>query len=350
MSSSQKQAVITLIEKKDRDKRYIKNWIPISLLNVDAKILSKVLTTRMKRVIYILIGNEQSAYVPGRHITDTFISVSDLLYYVDQNNLDGYLVSVDMEKAFDSVDHTFIVSTLRKYGFGPNFIQWIKVLLNKQVSCVMNNGFTTGYFTNGHGTRQGDPISAYLFISVLEILFLQVKEKEKIGGIKISSHEFSLSAFADDATYLVCNMDSIEELFRLQNEFEQFSSQKTNQEKTIICGIGSLKGVNGAFCGCKSVNVLNNTITILGVAHSYNSDAAQYQNFVNLLDKTQSILNIWNMRSLSLLRRVQIFKTFAISKLNYLASVSNIPKDVVNQLTIMQKQIYFKNLYGIMRT
>ena len=98
MSSSQKQAVITLIEKKDRDKRYIKNWRPISLLNVDAKILSKVLATRMKRVIHKLIGNEQSAYVPGRHITDAIGSVSDLLYYADQNNLDGYLVSVDMKK------------------------------------------------------------------------------------------------------------------------------------------------------------------------------------------------------------------------------------------------------------
>ena len=64
------------------------------------------------------------------------------------------------------------------------------------------------------------------------------------------------------------------------------------------------------------MNVLNNTITILGVAHSYNSDAAEHQNFVNLLDKTQSIFNIWNMRSLSLLGRVQIYKTFAISKLN----------------------------------
>ena len=133
-------------------------------------------------------------------------------------------------------------------------------------------------------------------------------------------------------------MDSIEELFRLHNEFEQVSTLKANREKTIICGIGSLKGANWAFCGCKSVNLLNNTVTILGVAHSCNSNAAEHQNFVNLLDKTESILNIWNMRSLSLLGRTQIFKTFATSKLNYLASVSNIPKSVVNQLTITQKQ------------
>ena len=66
----------------------------------------------MKKVIHKLIGNEQSAYVPGRHITNAIRSVIGL-------------GSVDMEKAFDSVDHTFLISTLRKYGFGPNFIQWI---------------------------------------------------------------------------------------------------------------------------------------------------------------------------------------------------------------------------------
>ena len=81
----------------------------------------------------------------------------------------------------------------------------------------------------------------------------------------------------------------------------------------------------------------------MGVTHSYNSDTAEHQNFVNLLDKTQRILNIWNMRSFSLLSRVQIFKTFAISKLNYLASASNIPKDVVNQLTMMQKKFIWNN-------
>ena len=79
---------------------------------MDAKTLSKVLATRIKRVIHKLIGNEESAYVPGRHITDAIRSVSDLLYYADQNILDGYPVSVDMEKAFNSVDHTFIIPTL----------------------------------------------------------------------------------------------------------------------------------------------------------------------------------------------------------------------------------------------
>ena len=249
----------------------------MSDLNVDAKILSKVLATRMKKVSHKLIGNEQTPYVPGRHITDAIRSVSDLLYYADQNNLDGYLVSVDMEKAFDSVDHIFIITTLRKYGFWPNFIQWIKVLLNKQVSCVMNNGFTTGYFTNERGTRQGDPISACLVIVVLEILFLQVKENEKIEGIRISSHEFLLSEFEDDATYLVVIWTLLKSFLDYIMNLNNFHLQREISKKTVIRGIGSLKGANGASCRCKSVNLLNNSITILRVAHSFNSVAEEHQ-------------------------------------------------------------------------
>ena len=74
----------------------------------------------MKRVIHKLISNKQSPYLPGRHITDAIRSVSDLLYYADQNNLNGYLVSVDMEKALIRSHFHY---TLRKYGFGTNFIQ-----------------------------------------------------------------------------------------------------------------------------------------------------------------------------------------------------------------------------------
>ena len=94
-----------------------------------------------------------------------------------------------------------------------------------------------------------------------------------------------LSLSADDATHLVCNRDSIKELFRLHNELEQFSTLKANREKTVICGIGSLKGANRAFLGCKSVDLLNDTVTIFGVAYSYSSNATEHQNFVNLLDK-----------------------------------------------------------------
>ena len=80
-------------------------------------------------------------------------------------NLRGLVVTVYIQKAFDSVNHLFLITALKKFGFGETFIKWIQILLRNQESCIINGGTTTKYFKFQKGTRQGDPISAYLFIS-----------------------------------------------------------------------------------------------------------------------------------------------------------------------------------------
>ena len=182
LSSSQRQAVITLIEKKGKDKRYLKNWRPISLLNVDTKILSKALSTRIKKVIGSVIESDQTAYVPGRYIGESVRLTSDILEFTEIHNISGCMITADIEKAFDSIEDNFITATLIKLGFGPNFVQWVKTLLYKQESCVMNNGHSTGFFSCTRGSRQGDPLSAFLFILSLEMLFVQVRENKNIEG------------------------------------------------------------------------------------------------------------------------------------------------------------------------
>ena len=113
LPTSQRQAVITLIEKRGRDKRSIKNWRPISLLNVDAKIISKVLAHRVKKIISSLISSDQTAYVPGRYIGESVRLTSNLIDFTDTHSIPGYLLTIDIEKAFDSVDHTFLCSTVK---------------------------------------------------------------------------------------------------------------------------------------------------------------------------------------------------------------------------------------------
>ena len=93
------------------------------------------------------------------------------------------MLSADIEKAFDSVSHTFLIAVPKKFGFGQDFIRWIRILLFNQESCVMNNGHSTGYITLHCGSRQGDPISAFLFILVLEILLIQVRENKKLKDL-----------------------------------------------------------------------------------------------------------------------------------------------------------------------
>ena len=131
------QAVIRLILKKDRDKCFIKNWRPISLFNVDVKIAFKALANRVKKVIPKLIAVYQTAYVKGRFIGESIRVINDLIEHIERESDEGILFSTDIEKTFDSVDHTFLFSTLEKFGFGLDFINCIRTLLFNTQSCVM---------------------------------------------------------------------------------------------------------------------------------------------------------------------------------------------------------------------
>ena len=133
MSPSQRQAVITLIEKKDQDRCDLKNWRPISLLNVDAKIASKDIAERLKRVVPNLIHENQLGHVPGRS------SILDIMEYTKDNNKPGILFFIDFEKAFDSLEWDFLNKCLELFNFGPEFIRWVNIFYKNIQSCVINN-------------------------------------------------------------------------------------------------------------------------------------------------------------------------------------------------------------------
>ena len=144
-------------------------------------------------------------------------------------NKEDFLVAIDIEKAFDSVNHHFLIAILEKISFGTEFIEWIKVLLNSQESCVINGGKTSKYSKLGRGTRQGDPISAYLFIIVLEAIFRIIKETSNIEGFETFQKKFIFTAYADDTTFFLKNTESVINLLEIFKHFTQFSSLKPNK-------------------------------------------------------------------------------------------------------------------------
>ena len=235
LSVSQRQALITLIEKKEKDKRFIKNWRSISLINVDAKIPSKVLTMRMEKVLASIIHCNQTAYVKRRYIGESIRLISDILEYTNEHSIGGILFSTDFEKAFDSIEHPFIFATLKSFGFGPQFTKWVRTFLNNVESCVMNNGHSTGYFPLERGTRQGDPLSAFLFILCLETLFIQIRSNNQIRGITINNKQIKLSAFADDADFFAADTKSVRLILQICSTFQSFTSLKLNLEKCEAC-------------------------------------------------------------------------------------------------------------------
>ena len=113
LSISQRQAVIKFIEKKDRDKRYIKNWRPISLLTADTKILYKAISNKLKAALSTLISLQQIACMKNRFIGEIRSLISDITEISDWLNNEGFPVTMDTEKTFDSLDHDFLSSVLR---------------------------------------------------------------------------------------------------------------------------------------------------------------------------------------------------------------------------------------------
>ena len=127
VSSSQKQATIKLIDKMDRDRRHIKNWRPISLLNVDmkvtSKVTSKVLALRLKKILPEIIQADQYAYIKGRTIFDAISTIDDIMEYTKIQQLSGLIVAFDFQKAFDSLSCSFLFRALRSFNLGESFIR-----------------------------------------------------------------------------------------------------------------------------------------------------------------------------------------------------------------------------------
>ena len=233
LSQTQKQGIITLLPKGDKPREFIKNWRPISLINVDCKLLSGVLACRIKKVLPKIIGNEQKGFLKNRYIGENIRTVYDLMEYLETKDQEGMLLLLDFEKAFDSIEWDYLNSVLRSYGFGPQFIRWFNVLYKNACSCVLNNGNFSEFFKLGRSCRQGDPLSPYLFILAIEPLALEFKNNYKIKGIKCHQETIKIGLYADDTFLMLDGSErSLRESVRVLDSFYAYSGLKINLDKT----------------------------------------------------------------------------------------------------------------------
>ena len=230
------------------------------------------------------------------------------------------------------------LARLEKFGFGPDFIHWIRTLYNGSENSVMNNGHSTGYFPLERGTRQGDPISAYLFILALENLFLQVGQNIDIRGITIDDHEIQISAYADDAKFLTINVHSMESVLAICDIFQEFSSLKLNKEKSEACWIGSRKHDKDKPLNCRWINLTDDKICSMGVYHSYDPLIPSKHNFLDLVTILRDCLQVWKFRSLSLSGKILVLNTLALSKSIYIATMIAPPKQFIDEANRVQKE------------
>ena len=296
-------------------------------MNDNAKIASKVIAERMKRILPEIIHNNQSGYIPGRNIVENIRSILDIMDYTKAKNIPGLLLFIDFEKAFDSLDWVFLEKSLEQFNFGPDLIRWVRVFYSDIQSCIINNGLCSDYFSLHHGVRQGDPLSPYLFVVAVEILAIDIRNQENIKGIKIKVLETKVLQFADDTTTVISDLESARALFLLLERFEKASGLKLNITKTEAMWIGSLQNCQEEHVGVK----WKKCVKFLGIFITYDVQLLVEYNFKQRLKKIKNTINLWKLRGLSIHGKISIIKAILLPKLLYQSSVLYTPPEIIKE-------------------
>ena len=242
MSTTLRTCIISCLPKGDKPREYLKNWRPISLLSVLYKLASATIANRLKKVLSILISKSQTGFMSGRFIGESTRLTYDIMHYVDKNNLQGMLMLIDFQKAFDSVSWSFLSNVLDFFNFGKSFCKWINVFNNNIQASILQSGFLSKFFSIQRGCRQGDPIASYLFLLCGQIMYLMVDNNLNIKGITVNNRTHKITQFDDDTTmFLDGSRDSLLATLNTLEIFGSLSGLKVNTDKTKIIWLGKKK-------------------------------------------------------------------------------------------------------------
>lgn len=327
LSISQRRGIITLIPKADGDLSELSNWRPISLLNIDYKILTKALAKRIEKYLPKLIDSDQTGFVKGRYIGQNIRLLSDIMEYLNAKKTSGLLLFIDFEKAFDSLEWDLIAKALNVFNFGPNVKRWISIFYNGVQSAVINGGFLTNYFNISRGVRQGCPLSPLLFILAVELLAIKIRQEPSCRGVDLPDDQvIKISQFADDTTIITKNVESLKPYLQILDCFGIISGLKLNKKKTKVMWIGSMKDSNLKVLDFKTTK---EPIKVLGVHLSYNKSKCTEKNFYDKINKMKTKLNLWLSRDLTIYGKSLLVKALGISQLVYAASMLTVPESVI---------------------
>ena len=319
LSLTQRQGVITILPKADKPREYLKDWRPISLLNVSYKILSGVLSGRMKSVLPKLINEDQKGFISGRFISDNTRVIYDILQRTKEKNIPGMLLLVDFEKAFDSISWNFMYKCLHFFGFGQQFIKWIKLLNNNVKLCVIQNGIFSDFFNIERGCRQGDPISPYLFNLCVEVLAIMIRHNKEVKGIIIGGKEYCLLQYADDTcVFLDGSEKSLKSALDLLFQFSKYSGLKPNIEKTQAVWIGNKIKSKEKLCANYKLNWNESTFKALGIIFSSDISDIVIANYGPKIDQIKKELLQWSKRNLTTLGKITVVKSLMLPQLSHL--------------------------------
>ncbi|GJT87228.1 RNA-directed DNA polymerase, eukaryota, reverse transcriptase zinc-binding domain protein [Tanacetum coccineum] len=298
--------LITLVPKTQQPNR-VSDYRPIACCNVIYKCISKIITNRLQGCLEKLMNLNQSAFVPGRLIQDNILITQELLKgYNRQKGPQRCALKIDIAKAYDTENWSFLKRTLIHFGFYKKIIGWIMTCVTSVAFSICINGKRYGYFKSGRGIRQWDPMSPYLFTLVMEVLSLIIQRR-------VSK-----------------NYKSIEVLKEGLMEFSKISGLIPNMNKSTIF-FGSVKAIE------KRRNLEIMPFTVGQLPMKYLGVPLITKNigiteFNQLVERVKQKVNDWKSKALSYAGRLQLIASVLASMHIYWTSVFLIPKTTVEDI------------------
>ncbi|CAN0918507.1 LINE-1 retrotransposable element ORF2 protein [Linum grandiflorum] len=312
---------------------------PISCCNMIYKVVSKVLANRLSQVLPSLISPSQSAFIRGRSICDNVILAHEILRNYNQQHISPRCtIKIDLRKAFDSVEWSFIISVLQAMRFSSLFISWISTCFASTMISVNFNGALCGYFPAKRGLRQGDPISPYLFVISMEILSFLFARDASTGLFayhpQCKSVKLTHLCFADDLmVFTKADIHSVQGVRAVLQQFHSVSGLQHNPEKSDIF----VAGVDGTTA---EAVVLHSgfrrgimPFRYLGVPLS--AGKLKRHDCRILLDKITARVRDWKAKLLSYAGRLQLIESVVGGILQYWMSMFLLPKSLLRDIEIV---------------
>ena len=322
-------AVISLLHKKG-ERYLLKNYRPISLTNYDYKIIAFALSYRLQKVLPSLIHKNQTAYIKKRFIGDNVRTIDDIIAYSEKYNNDGVILSLDFQKAFDTIEWNFMHKVLEKLNFGNDLISWIEILYQNANVVIKNNGYISKKIFLERGLRQGCPISSILFILCVEILAMHIRENNKIKGLLFEETEFKISQYADDTVLLLRDLDSITEALNTINIFSTVAGPLLNLDKTEGLLLGNLRHLQVQTF--QNINFNELSVKCLGIHIGHNKQICDELNWNTKLTQFENTLKVWQKRKLNIFGKVTVINYICFPKLIYLCSVTSVPNKIIEKI------------------
>ena len=224
--------------KESKNPTTFDEYRPITLLNTDFKLFSKVLANRIKEILPDIFVTGQTCGVQGKTIFHNLGAVKSALSFYEKNpHLQGALIGIDLKRAFDSISHKYLFNCLKHIGIPSMLIDTLHNIYQSSFSQVNINGFMTPRFHIQRGVRQGCPLSMHLFTLVMETLVRAVNRA--VSGLKVQNVTLVCRAYADDIFILLSNPIQFDPLLSAFETFQAACGTSINWSKSSYLPLGT---------------------------------------------------------------------------------------------------------------